>query len=318
MKNILLIGGAGYIGGCLTDQLLQKGYNVTVFDRLLYEDRFLKDVPLIFGDLRDTELLLDIERKYDTIIWLGAIVGDGACAQDPELTYEVNYLSVKRFLDVTKRKLIFPSTCSVYGAQDGLLTEKCAAKPLSVYAETKYLAEQTVLEHGGMAFRLGTLFGLGDAFSRLRLDLVINVLTYKALKENKITVFGGDQWRPILAVKDVAAFFVEAVTRDYNDVFNLAMRNVRIKDCAEIYRNIFPNLTVEVIDSKFEDQRNYRVSTEKADKAFIFRPCTSVEEEVYRMLNVLRTKRIKNPLDSRYYNTHHVKATLDEIRRFDV
>ena len=199
-----------------------------------------------------------------------------------------------------------------------MLTEESPAKPLSVYAETKYLAEKAVLEYGGMAFRLGTLFGLGDAFSRLRLDLVINVLTYKAFKENKITVFGGDQWRPILAVKDVAAFFVEAVTRDYNDVFNLSMKNIRIKDCAEIYRNIFPNLQVEVVDSKFEDQRNYRVSTDKADRAFIFRPLTSVEEEVHRILNLLRTMRIKNPLDSRYYNTHHVKATLDEIRRFDV
>jgi nucleoside-diphosphate-sugar epimerase len=317
MKNILVVGGAGYIGGCLTDQLLQKGYNVTVFDRLLYEDRFLKDVPLVFGDLRDTELLLKLERKYDTIIWLGAIVGDGACAQDPELTFEVNYRAVKRFLDATRRRIIYPSTCSVYGAQDGLLTEDCAVKPLSVYAETKFLAEQAVLEHGGMAFRLGTLFGLGDAFSRLRLDLVINVLTYKAYKENKITVFGGDQWRPILAVKDVAAFFVEAVTRDYNDVFNLAMKNVRIRDCADIYRNIFPDLKVEVVDSKFEDHRNYRVSTEKADRAFIFRPCTSVEEEVHRIHNLLRTMRIKNPLDSRYYNTHHVKATLDEIRKLE-
>jgi hypothetical protein len=77
-------------------------------------------------------------------------------------------------------------------------------------------------------------------------------------------------------------------------------------------------LNLELIDSKFEDQRNYRVSTEKAEKAFIFRPYTSVEEEVHRMLNLLRTKRIKDPLDSRYYNTHHVKATLDEIRKFEV
>jgi hypothetical protein len=95
------------------------------------------------------------------------------------------------------------------------------------------------------------------------------------------------------------------------------MKNVRIKDCAEIYRNIFPDLKVEVIDSKFEDQRNYRVSTEKAERGFIFRPYTSVEEEVHRMLNLLRSMRIKNPLDSRYYNTHHVKATLDEIRKFE-
>ena len=108
MKNILIIGGSGYIGGITTDLLTQKGYNVTVYDNLLYEDRFLKNVPFIFGDIRDTEYLISIHKKFDTIIWLAAIVGDGACAQDPELTYEINYYSLKRFLDKTKRKIIFP------------------------------------------------------------------------------------------------------------------------------------------------------------------------------------------------------------------
>jgi len=316
MKNVLVVGGAGYIGGCLTDLLVERGHHVTIFDRLLYEERYLKDVPFVFGDIRDTDTLVKLQSKYDTIIWLAAIVGDGACSQDPELTYEVNYHSVKRFLDKTKRQLIFPSTCSVYGAQDGLLSEESTPKPLSVYAETKLLAEKAVLEHGGLAFRLGTLFGLGDKFSRLRLDLVINVLTYKALAEGKITVFGGDQWRPVLAVRDVAAYFAEAVTRNYNDVFNISMKNVRIKDCASIYKNIFPDLQLEVVDSKFEDMRNYRVSTEKVESKFIFKPQITIESEVQRMIELLQERRIKNPLDPRYYNTHYVKETLDQIRKF--
>jgi len=316
MKNVLVVGGAGYIGGCLSDMLIEKGYNVTVFDRLLYEDRFLKEVPFIFGDIRDTDTLVSLSPKYDTIIWLAAIVGDGACSQDPALTHEVNYLAVKRFLDKTKRRIIFPSTCSVYGAQDGLLSEESPTRPLSAYAETKLLAEKTVLDHGGMAFRLGTLFGLGDHYSRLRLDLVLNVLTYKALSEGKITVFGGDQWRPVLAVKDVAAYFVEAVTRDYNDVYNLSMKNIRIKDCAGVYKNIFPELVVEIVDSKFEDLRNYQVTNDKSEKAFIFKPKVSIEAEVHRMVELLKARRIKNPLDPRYYNTHFVKATLDDIRKY--
>ena len=316
MRNVLIVGGAGYIGGCLTDQLMAKGYNVTVFDRLLYEERFLKKVPFLYGDVRDTDTLAAVQSKYDTVIWLAAIVGDGACSQDPELTYEVNFHAVKRFLDRTRRKLIFPSTCSVYGAQHGLLTESSPTMPLSVYAETKLKAEQAVLDAGGMAFRLGTLFGVGDDYSRLRLDLVINVLTFKALTEGKITVFGGDQWRPILAVRDVASFFAEAVTREYNDVFNLSMKNVKIVDCVGIYQNIFPNLKVDIVESKFEDSRNYRVSTEKADARFIFRPRISVEEEVHNMADLLKTHRIKDPLDPRYYNTHFVRATLDDIRKF--
>lgn len=316
MKNILVVGGAGYIGGCLTDQLIEKGHHVTVYDRLLYEERYLKSVPFIYGDIRDTDKLVKLQSKYDTIIWLAAIVGDGACAQDPELTYEVNYHAVKRFVEKTKRKLIFPSTCSVYGAQDGLLTEESTPRPLSVYAETKLLAEKVVLDNGGLAFRLGTLFGLGDKFSRLRLDLVLNVLTFKALTEGKITVFGGDQWRPVLAVRDVAAFFVEGVTRDYNDVFNLSMKNVKIKDCAPIYKNFFPELQVDVVESKFEDSRNYRVSTDKVEGKFIFKPQISIETEVQRMIELLREHRIKNPLDPRYYNTHYVRETLDQIRNY--
>ena len=161
MKNILVVGGAGYIGGCLTDLLTGQGHHVTVVDRLLYEERFLKEVPFVFADVRDTATLVNIQQKYDTIIWLAAIVGDGACAQDPELTFEVNYQAVKRFLEKTKRRIIFPSTCSVYGAQDGLLTEESATNPLSAYAESKLMAEKAVLDHGGIAFRLGRSSGSG-------------------------------------------------------------------------------------------------------------------------------------------------------------
>jgi nucleoside-diphosphate-sugar epimerase len=314
-KKVLVVGGAGYIGGCLTDQLLQKGYQPTVFDNLIYESRFLKEVPFVFGDIRDTDALLRIHENYDKVIWLAALVGDGACAQDPELTYEVNFHAVNRFLEATRRPLLFPSTCSVYGAQDGVLNEKSDPKPLSVYAETKLLAEKAVLKHGGLAFRLGTLFGLGDRFSRLRLDLVVNVLTYKALHDRKITVFGGEQWRPVIAVNDVASYFVEAMENSPNDVFNLGMRNVRISEFAETFKKFFADLKVEVVHSKFEDLRNYQVSTAKADQHFKFRPQIIVEQEVERMLQVLKDHRIKDPLDPVYYNAHFVRAALESIRK---
>src|SRR5438128_7175061 len=203
MSHALVIVGAGDIGGCLTEMLVSQDHNVTVFDRLLYEERFLKDVPFLFGDIRHTSALTSIHHKYDKIIWLAAIVGDGACAQDPDLTFEVNYGAVKRFLDRTKRKLIYPSTCSIYGARDGLLVETTEPNPLSAYAQSKLMAEKVILEHGGIAFRLGTLFGVGDHYSRLRLDLVLNVLTYKAFTEGKITALGGEQWRARPPVRDV-------------------------------------------------------------------------------------------------------------------
>ena len=316
MKNILIIGGSGYIGGITTDLLTQKGYNVTVYDNLLYEDRFLKNVPFIFGDIRDTEYLISIHKKFDTIIWLAAIVGDGACAQDPELTYEINYYSLKRFLDKTKRKIIFPSTCSVYGAQNKVLSEDSNTNPLSVYAKTKLMAEKIVLDHGGMAFRLGTLFGVGDHYSRLRLDLVVNILTYKAAFENKITVFGGEQWRPIISVGDAASYFVEAVTRDYNDVFNLGMKNVKIFDLATVFKSIFSDLEIEVVDIEFEDARNYKVTTDKADNNFIHKPTTTIESEIFRIKELLLSRRIKNPNDPNYYNVHYVKDKLSLMKSF--
>jgi nucleoside-diphosphate-sugar epimerase len=315
LATILIIGGAGYIGGALTDLLVRAGHAVTVFDNLTYEERFLKDIEFVYGDIRDTNLLVSLHGKFDHVIWLAAIVGDGACAQDPELTYEVNYLAVKRFLERTGRRLIFPSTCSVYGAQHDLLTENSPTHPLSAYAETKLRAEEAVLRHGGIAFRLGTLFGLGDRFSRLRLDLVVNVLTLKAIAEQKITLFGGEQWRPVLAVRDVCGYLAEAIEHDQVDVYNVCYENIRISELAPIFKAIFPGLEVEYVAQTFEDLRNYHVSRAKADGVFAFRPSTTLASEIERMRDVLTQHRIKNPLDPRYHNTHYVRETIDVLRR---
>lgn len=310
MSNILVIGGAGYIGGITTDYLLEKGHTVTVFDNLLYENRFLKNCDFIYGDIRKTDHLLEIHKKYDHIIWLAAIVGDGACSQSPDLTTEINLNSIKRFLKKTGRRLIFTSTCSVYGAQSGILSESSSTKPLSLYASTKLEAEKYVLENGGLVFRLGTLFGLGDDYSRIRLDLVVNVLTLRAMVQKKLTVFGGEQWRPILAVRDVAGYLSEAVTRDYTGIYNLKYENVIILDLARRIKSIFPEVDIEQTKMSFEDLRNYRVDSSKVERDFIFRPKTSIEEEVYRMKILFSDHRIKNVDDDIYYNTRYVKTLL--------
>ena len=311
MKNVLVIGGAGYIGGLTTDLLISKSYTVTVYDNLLYESRFLKDCDFIYGDIRDTDKLLRLHKKYDEIIWLAAIVGDGACSQSPELTREVNVNSIRRFLEKTKRRITFTSTCSVYGAQNEMLTENSPTNPLSLYASTKLEAEKYVIDNGGLVFRLGTLFGLGDKYSRIRLDLVVNVLTLRALTEKKLTVFGGEQWRPIIAVRDIAGYLTEAVSRDYRGIYNLKYQNVMIKDLANRIRSVFPEVTIMQTDIKFEDLRNYRVDSSKVEEDFIFKPQTSVENEVSRMRILFEDRRIKNPNDDIYYNTKYVKAMLN-------
>jgi len=311
MDSVLVVGGAGYIGGVTTDILIEKGYTVTVYDNLLYESRFLKHCDFNYGDIRDTDKLVKIQRKYNHIIWLSAIVGDGACQQSPKFTREINVDSLKRFLERTNRRVIFTSTCSVYGAQEGELNEDSETSPLSLYASTKLEAEENILKHGGLAFRLGTLFGLGDQFSRIRLDLVVNVMTLRAVFQKELTVFGGDQWRPILAVKDVAQYLVEAITRDYNEVYNLKYENMIIREIAMRIKSIFPNITIEQTELPFEDLRNYRVNNEKVLSDFIFNPKTTVEQEVGRMRILFEERRLKNINDDVYYNTRYVKSLIN-------
>ena len=143
MKNIIIVGGSGYIGGYLTD-ILTNEFNVTVADNLLYENRFLKNVDFINIDIKNyDENLKNIISQYDIIVWLAAIVGDGACEVDKRITKIVNEDSVKWLVDTfPNKKIIFTSTCSVYGVNNDIIDENATPNPLSTYAETKLNAEQ--------------------------------------------------------------------------------------------------------------------------------------------------------------------------------
>ena len=216
-KKVLVVGGAGYIGGSTVDELITKGHEVSVYDMLVYEPRYLKSVNFIHGDIRDTDKLLKVAGQYDTIILMAALVGDPACQVDLKLTEEINYFAIRDFCkNISPDKhLIFMSTCSVYGAQDGILDEDSPTSPLSSYASTKLSSEKYIKEHNGTIFRLGTVYGLGDSFSRIRMDLVVNVLTMHAYYDKEITINGGEQWRPIISVIDIAKYIVEAVEKRY-------------------------------------------------------------------------------------------------------
>ena len=309
-KNILVIGGAGYVGGITTDLLTAAGHQVTVFDNLMYEKRYLKNCNFIYGDIRDTDKLLNIHKNFDEIIWLAAIVGDGACAQNPDLTKSVNVDSVRNFLRKAKRRLIYLSTCSVYGAQNDMLNENSSTKPLSLYAYTKLEAEKLVLKNRGLVFRLGTLFGMGDNYSRIRLDLVVNFLALRAFRDGHITVYGGEQWRPLLAVSDAARYLVEAVNVSHAGIYNLKYENTKISDLAKRFKKLFPGLSVEYTDIQFEDLRNYRVESRKAEKDFKFKPSVTPETEIKKLTKLFREGRIQNVNEDIYYNTNYIKALM--------
>jgi nucleoside-diphosphate-sugar epimerase len=313
MKNILIVGGAGYVGGAITDLIQQSNYNVRVYDALLYEDSFRKPVDFIFGDVRDTEKLSQQLKWADAVVWLAAIVGDGACQINPSLTKAINQDSVAWLADNYDGRIVFMSTCSVYGAQDKELDETSPTNPLSIYAQTKLEAEKYLKHKNAIIFRLGTLFGVGDLYSRIRLDLVVNILTVRAYLEGKISVFGGDQFRPLLHVKDVARAVLMNLETDHKGIYNLARQNVRISDLAYQVRMHFPDLLIETTDMPFQDTRNYRVSAKKAFDTFGFKSVHSIDEGIEELKYLVETKRIKDLKSPRYSNQAYLKEHYFEI-----
>lgn len=313
MKNVLIVGGAGYVGGAITDLILESKYNVRIYDALIYEDSFRKPVEFIYGDVRDIDRLKPHLEWADAVVWLAAIVGDGACQLNPELTREVNQDSVCWLADNYNGRIIFMSTCSVYGAQNKELDENSPTNPLSLYAETKLEAEKCLKHKNAIIFRLGTLFGVGDLYSRIRLDLVVNILTVKAYTEGKISVFGGDQFRPLLHVKDVARAVVMNLESNNTGVFNLKRQNVRIMDLAYQVRNHFPDIEIIHTDMPFQDTRNYRVSSDKAKNIFGFESIYSIDEGIGELKYLVETQRIKDLSSIRYSNAAFLKEHTEEL-----
>lgn len=292
--NILIPGGAGYIGGAITNLLP----NARVYDNLLYEHEYRKKNPFVLGDIRNRKKLKEQLDWADAVIWLAAIVGDGACAHNPELTYELNTESVKWLSENFDGRIIFPSTCSVYGAQDGLLDENSPTNPLSAYASSKLQAEQYLKDKNAIIFRLGTVFGVSDEFSRVRLDLVMNTMTAKAYTEGKLKVFGGEQYRPLIHVNSIAEAMVDVLSSNKTGIHNLAEGNYKISSIAEEVAEV-TGAKIERVDMKFEDNRNYRVKSN-------YMVTRSIESGVREILTVM--PRIKDPDSPRYSNVAYMKA----------
>jgi len=310
--NILVVGGAGYIGGAVTDLLLPSEHNMRVYDALLYEESYRKSVDFVYGDVRDRERLRPHLEWADAVVWLAALVGDPACALNPDVSVEINQESVRWLAQNFDGRIVFLSTCSVYGARDGVLDESSLTNPLSVYAVTKLEAERYLADKNAVIFRLGTLFGVGDLFSRIRLDLVVNTLTVRAHRFGKITVHGGDQFRPLLHVRDAARAIVDNLATEHTGVFNLHKQNVRIIDLAYQVRNHFPDLVIEHTERKFEDTRNYRVNSDKARAVLGFKAAHSIDEGIEEIKSLLDSRRLRDVDNPRYtnqkflsmYNTH--------------
>ena len=301
--KVLVVGGAGYIGGALTDLLgAQKDYSVRVYDALLYEEAFRKKVDFAFGDIRNPERLLPHLKWADVVVWLAALVGDGACALDPEVSVEVNQLSVRWLSEHFEGRIVYLSTCSVYGAQEGVLDENSPTNPLSIYAATKLASEDFLKNKNAIIFRLGTVFGVGDLFSRVRLDLVVNILTVRAATKGEITVFGGEQFRPLLHVKDVGHAILENLHTSPTGIYALHRQDVRIIDLAYQVRSHFPDVVINQTEIKFQDARNYRVSSAKARRDLAFAPRYSIDDGIEEVKELVQNGRLKDLNSPRYAN----------------
>lgn len=318
MKKMLIVGGAGYLGGYMTDIFhAQSDYDVTVYDNLLYETRYLKDVKFINGDIRDTEKLSKLLPDFDIVVWLAALVGDGACAINTALTEEINFKSVQWMADHFHGTIVFMSTCSVYGMNSELIDEDAPTNPLSAYAATKLEAEQYIIAHAKdyLIFRLGTLYGLGDAFSRLRFDLVVNILTLRAVRGETLTVFGGQQWRPILHVRDVAHAVEHCLEKDIRGLYNLSERNVEINELAQEIQKHVPGTQIVKQDMKFEDLRDYKVKNDRI-MATGWQPRFSLPEGIEEMKRVFGENRVTDTTDPVYSNVDFLRSIrYGEVRQ---
>jgi len=304
--KILVTGGAGYIGSKVVE-LFSKKFDLTILDKLLYANEYLRDdVNFIFGDVSDEKFMASILPKFDAVINLAAIVGDKACAMRMTDAANANLTAVKILSQNFDGRIIHMSTCSVYGKQGGILTEKSPTNPLSWYAETKLHAEEYLKNKNAVILRLGTLHGLSP---RLRFDLVVNTLIVHALSKKEISIFGGNQWRPLLHVHDLANCFEELLLHSVTGIYNIKERNITIGEIAKEIVQYVPGTKLNERDIKFRDSRNYRVSSAKFDNTFKSRMSLGIDTTFHELQKLFKEQRVKNYSFPAYSNVSQLTIT---------
>jgi len=311
--KVLIVGGAGYLGGALTDILRGSDHDVRVYDCLLYEESYRKDVSFVYGDVRDRTKLQPYLDWADVVVWLAAIVGDPACALNERLTMDVNVHALRYAAAHFDGRIIVMSSCSVYGAADGELHEHAALNPLSLYAKTKIWGEEILTPRANtLQFRLGTLYGVGDAYARIRFDLVVNTLVMRAALHKRMSVFGGQQFRPFVHVKDIAALIASQLMTNRCGIYNAHAENRTIYELADCIQRSFPDAVIEKSSVMTQDQRNYRATSAKAERELGFRPQRRIEDGVTELKSLLGEGRIKNSFVTRFSNYLHLRPLLEE------
>tara|TARA_R110002074_G_scaffold54001_4_gene134899 strand:- start:461 stop:1387 length:927 start_codon:yes stop_codon:yes gene_type:complete len=303
--KILVTGGAGYIGSMLVPELLKAGHEVCVYDSLLFGGNSMlphfrnDNFSMIVGDIRDESLLKDVVKGKDVIIHLAAIVGYPACEKDHKITNEVNYIATKNLVDMLddNQVILFGSTGSNYGAVEGVCTEETSLNPLSLYGVTKTEAERYIMKNcKAVAYRFATAFGLSP---RLRLDLLVNDFTNKAINEKYIVVYESHFMRTFIHVYDIARSFMFALDNlddMVGNVYNVGSDNMNYskrKICEVIKEKTDYYLHLADI-GKDADQRDYVVSYDKIS-SLGFNTTIGIEEGIEELVNGIRVIKVQNP-----------------------
>jgi len=325
-KNVLVTGGAGYIGSSLVRLLLHDQFNVIVLDNLSFGGESLLGIwnnphfKFIKGDISSEIILKSLfnDHKIDIVIHLAAIVGDPACTKQPELATKVNWDAslklLERSIDHKAKRFIFASTCSNYGKManpDEYVDETSPLVPISLYAELKVKFENTILkdltktkDFNPTSLRFATVYGISP---RMRFDLTVNEFIKELALGRELEVYGEQFWRPYCHVQDIAkAIWLVAtspVEKIAYNVFNVGetTENHQKQMIVEEILKVIPDAVIKYVH-KDEDPRNYRVSFQKIKKELGFQPSRTIVDGIREIIDLIKYRLITDPDAQKYRN----------------
>ena len=314
MTKILITGGAGYVGAVLTPYLLDKGYKITVLDLMIYGEDVLKKNPnleIIKGDIRDTELLNRVLPDHEVVIHLACISNDPSFELNPTLGKSINIDAFSPLVEIAKKnsvkRFIYASTSSVYGIKkEKDVNESMSLEPLTDYSKYKADCEVILKKYISENFtpiiiRPATVCGYSP---RQRLDVVVNILTNLGYHKRKITVFGGDQLRPNLHIKDMIQSYYLVLKANKslisNQIFNVGSENQKVIDLANITKKIIGE-DVILESTPTNDNRSYHISSKKISEILNFNTQFTVQDAVLDLKKAFDEKLLVNTLENEMY-----------------
>tara|TARA_B100001059_G_C17702635_1_gene510963 strand:- start:56 stop:1036 length:981 start_codon:yes stop_codon:yes gene_type:complete len=314
MKKIIIIGGAGYVGVMLAKELLKQNYEVTIFDLLIYGKDVFQNHPklkIIKGDIRDITLLEKNIPGHDALIHLACISNDPSFELDPKLGKSINFDSFEPLVAISKnnniKRFIYASSSSVYGVKDKPdVNEKDSCEPITDYSKFKLKCEKILLDNNSENFttsiiRPATVCGYSP---RQRLDLVVNILTNLAYHTRKIKVFGGEQLRPNIHIKDMVSSYILLLKSPINkisgEIFNVGFENLKVKDIAlKVKKIVGEDVTLNTEASN--DNRSYHISATKIMKNLGFKPKYTIEDAIIELVKKFKEEEFKDTLANEFY-----------------